>query len=89
MVASICGVFGQKKSISGISRMREGGQGQRGSSGTYDVAVIYDERQWICGPPVKNFNGLAASQATGGEGKGRGDRWLFIEENGAAFDGWN
>jgi hypothetical protein len=31
----------------------------------------------------------AASQATGGEGKGRGDRWLFIEENGAAFDGRN
>jgi hypothetical protein len=61
MVASICGVFGQKKSISGISRVREGGQGQSGSSGTYDVAVIYDERPRICGPPVKNFNGLAAS----------------------------
>jgi hypothetical protein len=33
MVASICGKFGQKKSISGISRVREGGQGQGGGLG--------------------------------------------------------
>jgi hypothetical protein len=57
MVASICGVYGQKKSICGISRVREGGQGQRGSSGTYGVVVIDDERSRICGPPAKNFNG--------------------------------
>jgi hypothetical protein len=43
MVASICDVFGQKKSISGISRVREGGQGQRGSSG--DLWCCHNRRR--------------------------------------------
>jgi hypothetical protein len=61
----------------------------RGSSGAYDVAIIDDERPRVCGTPAKNVDGLAASQAMEGEGKGRGARWLFIEGNGAALDGQN
>jgi hypothetical protein len=50
----------------------------RGSSGAYDIAKIDDEWPRVCGTPAKNVDGLVASQATGGEGKGRGGRGNLI-----------
>jgi hypothetical protein len=72
MDVSICGVFDQKNCISGISRVREGGQGQGGGSGTYGVAVIVSERWWICRTPMKNQSGLAALLRGKRRGKHRG-----------------
>jgi hypothetical protein len=68
----------QKKNMTRCARTGEEEWTMRGSSGAYDVAEIDDERPRVCGTPAKNVDSLAASQATGGEGKGRGGRGDLI-----------
>jgi hypothetical protein len=79
MVASTSGVFGQKESISGISRVREGGQGQRGGSGYQIYAEIGESLRWVWHTPMNHSSGLAASLGKKREGKWRGGSWLLID----------
>jgi hypothetical protein len=79
MVASTCDVFVEKEGISGISRVRKRGQGQRGGSGYRSYAKIGDSLRRVRHTPMSHSSSLAASLERKREGKWRGVRWLLID----------
>jgi hypothetical protein len=78
MVALTCGAFVKKEGISGISRVRERGQGQRGGSRYRSYAEIGDSLRRVRRTLMSHSSGLAASLGRKRKGKWRGVRWLLI-----------
>jgi hypothetical protein len=79
-------VRGIPRGMEALGRSAEvrGGLGyQKEVAGPPGHVGIDDGRHGYLQTPARNVDGLAASQVTGGEGKGRGDRGLLIGTAGA------
>jgi hypothetical protein len=71
------------EALGGSAEVRGGLGYQKEVAGSPGHAGIDDGRHGHLQTSARDFDGLAASQVTGGEGKGRGGRGLFIGVAGA------